>query len=284
MIGLSETRSKLEAMDTIVKLSTAFEGIASMHIAQIRNQVLQAQGFFEELWHIYTQIRVDKSFHFGRSLSGIDVIDKELFVVITAAGGLSGDIDQKLISWMLSQYDPEKQDIIVIGHHGAVQLAGAGVGVKKYFELPEDDHNINVTPIVREMQSYRTSTAYYQTYVSLMIQDVKRLELHKAVAEQGKHVKENAEELISEATYIFEPSTRAVVDHLERSMLYIMLSQIILESKLAQYASRFRAMSRAHKKAGEYFVGLATSFNHMHRAQKDERLKEIVSGLRKIQS
>ena len=50
-------------------------------------------------------------------------------------------------------------------------------------------------------------------------------------------------EMINEWTYIFEPSTYAVVAHLERSMMQIAVSQLILESKLAQYAARFRAMS-----------------------------------------
>src|SRR3712207_7285068 len=51
----------------------------------------------------------------------------------------------------------------------------------------------------------------------------------------------------SEATYIFEPSAFVLVDHLERSMMQIALEQLILESKLAQYASRFRAMSASHR-------------------------------------
>ena len=56
---------------------------------------------------------------------------------------------------------------------------------------------------------------------------------------------EEGDDIISERNYIFEPSSFAVVAHLERTMLEISLSQTILESKLAQYASRFRAMSAA---------------------------------------
>src|SRR5579885_1073336 len=98
------------AMATIVQLTSIFEGIASMRISQIKNQVLQAQDFFAELWHIYTQIRVDSQFRFGRSQSGVEVVDKELYIVITAEGGFSGDIDQKLSNLMLKHYDKTKQD------------------------------------------------------------------------------------------------------------------------------------------------------------------------------
>jgi ATP synthase F1 gamma subunit len=281
MKQLLEIAREEQAMGTMVELSGVFEGIASMRIAQIKNQVMQAQEFFAELWNIYTQIRVDSLFRFGRNLSKESVSDKELFIVITAEGGFSGDIDQKLIDWMLTHYDKTKHEIIVIGHHGAIQLAQVGISFKKYFKLPEKDRNINVAPIIREVQRYKATTVYYQTYVSLMVQDVKRIGLSAAVQEQGKSLHDKKEELISEDTYIFEPSTFAVVDHLERSMLQITLSQVILESKLAQYASRFRAMSAAHSKADESRQEIHLNYNRTKRSLKDERLKEIINGLRK---
>ena len=59
--------AKEEALTgTLVELTSAFEGIASMRIAQIKNQVLQSTAFFDEIWAIYSQLRVDSLFRFGR--------------------------------------------------------------------------------------------------------------------------------------------------------------------------------------------------------------------------
>jgi ATP synthase F1 gamma subunit len=268
-------------MATIVNLTSVFEGLASMHIARIKNQVQQSQRFFDELWLIYNQIRVDSLFRFGREGSE-QTTDKELLIAITAEGGFSGDIDQKLIDWMLKQYDPAKQDIIIIGHHGALQLIQAGVEFKKYFKLPEKNQNINVAPLVKYVRDYRTTTVYYQAYVSLMVQDIKKIELRKAVQEAGSKLGRGEEEnIINEQTYIFEPSTFAVIAHLERSMLEISLSQTILDSKLAQYASRFRSMTVAKKKATESENDLRLTYNRAKRAISDERLKETINGLKK---
>lgn len=280
MSRLQELEKQKGGVEAMVQMSSVFEGIASMKIAKIKNQVLQATEFFDDLWKIYTQLRVDSLFRFGRSTSSGKVSDKELFIVITAEGGFSGDIDQKLIRYMLENYNADKNDIVVIGHHGAVQLAQKGISFKKYFKLPEKDQNINVTPIIKQVQNYRTASVFYQQYVSLMVQDVRRIELSKAVAEQGKKA-EKSDEVISEANYIFEPSTYGVVDHLERSMMQIMIEQLILDSKLAQYASRFRAMSASHQLADEQLDDVNLRFNRAKRAIKDERLKEIVNGLRK---
>jgi len=280
MSRLQEVAENRVAMETIVNLTSVFEGLASMKIAQVKNQVLSSQQFFSELWDIYKQIRVDSLFRFGRGEEK-DLIHKQLVMVITAEGGFSGDIDQKLIKWMLETYDPAKQDIIVIGHHGALQLLQQKVGFKKYFTLPSRDTNINVRPLVQEVGRYEGTTVYYQTYVSLMTQEIKRIELQTAVAEQAKAAgSEKPEEVISEANYIFEPSTFDVVAHLERSMTEIALSQVILDSKLAQYASRFRAMSMAKDKSNELANDLRMVYNRTKRRIQDERLKEMTNSLR----
>lgn len=270
------------SMATLVELTSVFEGIASMKIAQTKNQVLESTAFFDRIWQIYLQLRVDALFGLGREQSG-DVIDKELFIIITAEGGFSGDIDQKLVEMMIDNYDKEKNDIIVIGHHGAMQLSQRNISFRKYYKLPEKDRNINVSPIILEVQQYRKCSVFYQEYLSLMSQEVKRIELASAIQIAGAR-NEKSEDLITEENYIFEPSAYAVAAHLERSMLKIALSQLILQSKLAQYASRFRAMSASHQRADETKTDLHLAYNRAKRAVKDERLKEIINGIKKSKS
>ncbi len=266
-------------MATIANLTGVFETLASMKISQVKNQVLEAQQFFAELWSMYRQIRVDSLFRFGREQEKVE-IDKELFIIITSEGGFSGDIDQKLLDWMLKQYSAEKQDIVVVGHHGAIQLAQQGISYQKYFKLPSKDQDINVAPLVKYIRKYRQTTVFYQSYVSLMVQDIKKIELQKAVQEAGSKVI-NDEDIIDERTYIFEPSNFAVVAHLESSMIEISLSQAILESKLAQYASRFRSMSTAKERAVDERKSLHLQYNRAKRSVADERLKEMINGMKK---
>lgn len=278
MRQLSDLSRQLASMSTVVQLTSAFEGIASMRIAQVKDQVQSSEKFFSELWQIYSQIRVDELFHFGRSQTSLDVIDKELMILITSEGSFSGDIDQRLIDLALKDYRPEKSNIVIIGRHGATRLAQMGIDFYKSYKLPEQDRNINVSPIVVDVQKHTSTSIYYQTYVSLMSQDVKKTKLSNAVAERGKNAGK-AEDIISEQNYIFEPSTYEVIDHLERSMMQITISEVILESKLAQYASRFKAMTLAHNKADDTLSGLKSGFNRAKRQSKDERLREVVNGV-----
>jgi F-type H+-transporting ATPase subunit gamma len=268
-------------MGTLVELTSAFEGIASMRIAQIKDQVQQSTNFFNELWHIYSQLKAGDVFRFGRTQDkAYDFIDKELLIIITSESGLSGDIDQKLVELMLKSYDKDKNDVIVIGHHGAIQLAQRGVSYMKYYRLPTRDRDINVRPVERWVQRYRTTRLFYQEYVSLMVQDVRRIELSNAIVQRG-NATTDSDEIITTENYIFEPSSYEVAAHLESSMMQIAISQLILESKLAQYASRFRAMTASHERADEGKKDLHAEYNRAKRSIKDERLKELINGIKK---
>lgn len=280
MRQLSEITSARDNATVLVELTSAFEGIASTHIAQIKDQVQRSGQFFDDLWRIYSQLRVDKSFNFGRAPTGAKVSPKELMILITSEGSFSGDIDQKLIGAALANYNPSKNDIIVVGYHGIAQLRQHQVQATLNFKLPTSDQNINVAPLVAAVQKYASTVVYYETYVSLMQQDVKTIALGAAISRRGANVKKG-EGIISEQTYIFEPSTRAVIGHLERTMIGIALSEVILESKLAQYASRFRANRVAHEKADDILDNLTWFYARAKRQLKDERLKEIINGLRR---
>jgi hypothetical protein len=60
-----EILAEQRAMETIVSLTSAFESLSSMSIAQTKRKVLISKQFFNEVWNIYKQIRMDVIFNFG---------------------------------------------------------------------------------------------------------------------------------------------------------------------------------------------------------------------------
>src|SRR5690606_4939504 len=90
--------------------------------------------------------------------------------------------------------------------------------------------------------------------------------------------------LVSEKTYIFEPSSYSVAAYLEKSILRLTISQFIYDSRLAQVASRFKAMSAAKERSVETAGELRLEYNRSKRNQVDTRLKESMAGLKKIRA
>lgn len=278
MRQLHDLAHERDTMSTVLELTGAFEGIASMHISQIKDRVLASQNFFGELWNIYKQIRVSEEFHFGRHRH--IPLKKDLIILVTAEGSFSGDIDQRVVDAVIRGFNSARYDIAVVGTHGATQLVQNNLPFVRSFKLPVSDSAINVAPLVGLVQAYSSTTIFYPAYVSLTRQEVRSIQMSAWVAERGRNVQATSDE-ISEHNYIFEPSTHAVIDHLERSMINIMLGEIIMESKLAQYASRFAAMHAARDKADDSLWTLKNNYNRAKRRLKDERSKEIINGIRK---
>ncbi len=279
-----EIKGEEVAARSVVSLTSALESISSMQIAKTKNKVLISNQFFDEVWNIYKQIRVDVMFNYGRTIDETP-INKELLILITAKGGLSGDIDNRLIRKFLERYDETKNDVLVIGHHGATKLKQAHVDSTYYFDLPEHDY-INVDPLMDITKKYAKSRIFYQNYISLSQQEIKEVDLSEVVSSKGRAVDLStvSDDMVTEKTYIFEPNSYAVAAYLENSILRLTISQFIYDSRLAQVASRFKAMSAAKERSISNVTELHTEYNRAKRNQVDTRLKESMSGLKKLRA
>lgn len=267
----------LRKVDTIQDMASVFEAVASIHIAQIKDQVVASTKFFHELWQLYSQLRVGEK-EMGRSNKGL-IKDREAIIAATSDGSLIGDIDERIITATLQHPNRDKADIYVIGAHGVTLLSRRGVRPKQAFRLPEGDQDIQVGPIAAVLGKYQRATMYYQTYISLLHQDIAKIELFSAVAALGQNSTATSD-IISSRDYIFEPSLPEVITYMESVMLEIALGQILLESKLAQYASRFNAMHAAKTRARDMQSDLKLDLHRALRSQGDERTREIMSGMK----
>jgi F-type H+-transporting ATPase subunit gamma len=279
-----QIKAEEASVRSVVSLTSALETLSSMQIAKTKNKVLISNQFFEEVWNIYKQIRVDVMFNYGRVQDEVP-INKELLVLITAKSGLSGDIDNRLIRKVVERYDESKNDVLVIGHHGAQKLKQAHIDHTYYFELPEHDY-INVDPLMDIIRRYAKSRILYQNYISLSQQEIKDVDLSEVVSSKGRvaDMATVSDDLVTERSYIFEPTSYAVAAYLENSILRLTISQFIFDSRLAQVASRFKAMSAAKERSIANAGELHLEFNRSKRNLVDTRLKESLAGLKKIRA
>lgn len=279
-----EIRAEEKSIRSVVSLTSALESLSSMQIAKTKNKVLISNQFFDEVWSIYKQIRVDVLFNFGRTKEE-KPINKELLILITAKAGLSGDIDQRLIRKFLERYDEQQHEVLVIGRHGALKLKQAKIHYTYFFDLPEGDY-INVDPLMDIIKQYERSRIFYQNYVSLSQQDIKDVDLSEVVSSKGRvaDLDTVGDDVVTERTHIFEPSSYSVAAYLESSILRLTITQFIYDSRLAQVASRFKAMSAARERSTETAEELRMEYNRAKRNLVDTRLKESLAGLKKVRA
>lgn len=261
---------------TVKDLTSVFESLASTQVAKVKTKVELSKGFFQLLWKRYSSIRVDQSRITNRGLGEEGA--KKVFVLISAEAGLSGDIDQRLIETMRQDYDARTTDIIVLGSHGASQLTQQGIPYVRFFKVPESDQYIDVSPVIEATLPYSRVIVYYEEYVSLGVQNIRSIDLIASMRDMSE---EADEDVMTTAETIFEPSLDEIADQMEITMMTLALSQTILESGLAQAASRFNAMATAEKRAGDLVDDFMLEFHRAKRAESDSRLREVLVSLKK---
>jgi F-type H+-transporting ATPase subunit gamma len=272
----SAIEREAEQINTVKDLTGVFESLASTQVAKVKGKVEESKTFFQLLWRRYTSVRVDPQARItNRELGDTG---KKVFVVISAEAGLSGDIDQRLIGNMEEHYDPKTTDIIVLGSHGASQLTQRGIPYVRFFKVPESDQYIDVSPVIEAVLPYSQIVVYYEEYVSLGQQNIKSIDLISSMRTMSEEADEDS---MTAADTIFEPSLDDIADEMELTMMRLALAQTILESSLAQAASRFNAMATAEKRAGDLVNDFMLEFHRAKRAESDSRLREILVSLKK---
>jgi F-type H+-transporting ATPase subunit gamma len=264
-------------IETIEDLTGVFESIASTQVAKIKDKTQMSQEFFQLLWSKYSSIRVDPKSQIANKQKAND---KKVFVIVSAEGGLSGDIDQRLIEAMLQDYDKNTTDVVVLGTHGANQLHDRGIPYIRFFKIPETDTYIDVSPIIDSIADYSKITVYYEQYVSLGVQEIKKIDLQTSIQAMSKNA-DDSEDIITERDTIFEPSLEEIADMMERGMMSLAFSQVILDSGLAQSASRFNAMAGAKKRAFELIALYNLEYHRSKRGENDRRLREVLTAIKK---
>jgi F-type H+-transporting ATPase subunit gamma len=272
-------KQEVNQIQNVEDLTGVFESLSSTQVSKIKDKAQLSKEFFELLWSRYSSIRIQPEDQItNRKFDKTDADSRKVFILISAEAGLSGDIDQRLIETVLDDYDESNTDIIVLGTHGATQLKQRGIKYKHHFQVPETDKYIDVSPVIDVIYDYDSVSVYYEEYVSLGVQEIKEIDLISRMKDMSEEAEENV--MTAEGT-IFEPSLDEIADQMEITMMKLALSQTILESTLAQAASRFNAMASAKERANTLLQLLRMEFHHAKRSESDRRMRELLLSLKK---
>ncbi len=275
-------KDELQTVRVIEDLTEVFQNTSSVKIRSIRKQVLSSKMFYNDLWDIYQQLRTETRISLRDAASS----DKELFLFIASPAGLAGQNDEQIMRDLKEHYNPARQDVVVIGSHGAQLLKQHGIKPVRAFEVPDITKDFSVTPIVDIIRSYETAVAFYDAYLSLTTQQsAKRqflLEAQQLTDEERALIETGEAEIIASGNYIFEPSLEVAILTLEQTMLYTTVTQLLLESRLAQLASRFTNMTLAHERAVKQRKKTFLEFLSSKRTERDELTRQITIAARGV--
>lgn len=275
-------KQELETIRTIDDLTGVFENIASTQIRAVRQKVLGSKLFFNDLWQLYQQLRVDVS-EIDLQL-GKDDRPTDLAILFSAPIGISGETDRHLVDQLIEDLKVAPADVLVIGSHGNQLLEEKGIQPVRAFNLPDITKPFGVGAIVDMAKKYDKTRVYYDAYISLTVQKPTSMELlisaQQLTEEERAMIRSGEAQVISPHNYIFEPSVLEVVHAMEDTMLNTTITQILLESRLSQVARRFTTMTLAHQRAESGKKAVYLQYQASRRAERDEMSRQITTAVR----
>jgi ATP synthase F1 gamma subunit len=264
--NLKQLERDIANTSTIGNLSSIFEIISTIKINETKNSVFASQKFFIDLWSLYRDLlKAQKTDELpSRNAS----INKTICLVVTSSDSFSGPADDEIIRLLDSDPDTAGSDIAIIGRKGVSILTSKGRSIILGFDSPDTTKPIDVTPLSNLIVKYKKAYCIYQTFISLVNQKITKTNLKPY--ENIDNIKSN----IDLADYIIEPSYDEIMQYLELVILNISLTQIIFESRLSEYANRFKTTTVINDRAKEAIKLMNLQYNQTKRRMKDEALRQ----------
>ena len=296
MATLKDIRTRIKSIKSTQQVTKAMKMVSAAKLRRAQDSAIQARPYAAKLKEMLGSLssRVDTTLN--PLLSARDEVKKVLVVLITADRGLCGAFNANIIKLAQKIVTEEYGDLY---REGNVEMLCAGTKGNDYFRkrgyavakaYPGVFQNLHFS-VAKEIAEYAAERyltgevdrvmMVYNEFKSVLAPTLKSEVLLPISPEEDKDGKED--EKGSASDYIYEPSPASIIDVLVPKHLNTQVWRMMLESNVAEHASRMTAMDSATENAKELLRVLNISYNRARQAAITTELSEIVAGADALQ-
>lgn len=280
MASLKEIRIRINAVRNIQKITKAMKMMSAVKMRKAQDRILSTRPYAFKLGKLMSQMitLVDVS---GHELTQVRDIKKRMVVLITSDRGLCGAFNSNIIKYTVNYLNEIGTDtaIVTIGKKGFDFFSRRKFNVVKNF--PHVFAHLNIqqsNEIVSYLKNaYLTGEAdsievIYNEFKSVIKQNITK-ETFLPFA-----VKTAEDKSLSNKDFIFEHSSKSILEELIPKDLNIQFWKALLESNASEQGARMTAMDSASNNANDLIQFLNLSYNRARQESITKELLEIVGG------
>lgn len=291
MATLREIRRRISGVKSIQKITKAMKMVAAARLRRAQEGIVSARPYARKIRDLIAHLitEVDASIN---PLLQVRDVKRVLIVVVTSDRGLCGAFNANIIRAAVHHIQSRYQDLM----EGEPRLRLVTVGKKgcEYFgkrnyelysKYPGIFHDLDFGKARGIMGQLVTGyLAGEFDKVEVIYNEFKNVLQQRVVIEQllpipPEEIKQtSAGKTRSYVEYIYEPSSKAIVDQLLPKHLNFQMWRILLESNAAALGAQMSAMDNATENAKELITDLTLSYNKARQASITKELLEIVAG------
>lgn len=284
MIRTNDIKKEREELSALEVITRAFSEIASKHMLQSRNNVIDNREYLAGLSSLFDEVRESYSDEIkeiatnrnqkqGKNITFLSHNGKTVMVLFSANNGLFGSIIQDTFNLFEKEYTTMNNvEVTIIGELGKSFFESAFPN-RPYTFFSLSDKNVTkeeITMLARHIVQYSEIRFFFGKFQNIVVQTPEMLPV-KSNLETTTHGQKKTK-------YLFEPSLEAILVFFESELFGSILKQTIEESSLAKLGSRVFAMDEASSKiSSERKKLLAEQLSISHREANKKQLNTLSS-------
>jgi F-type H+-transporting ATPase subunit gamma len=287
MATLREIKRRISGVKSTQKITKAMKMVAAAKLRRAQDSIIAARPYArkmkELLGHLSTAVEGNTNpFMVERE------VKKIALVVVTSDRGLCGAFNSNIIKTTASHINKNYAEANLSGNLHLITIGRKGYDffVKRNYKIDSKYigifSNLNfqiAKDIITELSSGFLTGKYDK--VEIIFNEFKSIMQQKIVIEQlfpipsipftegGSHI---------QTDYIYEPSSKQIIDALVPKHLNFQMWRVLLESNASEQGARMTAMDNATTNARDLISSLQLIYNKARQASITKELLEIVSG------
>ena len=280
MATLKEIRIRLNAVKNIQKITKAMKMVSAAKMRKAQDRILSTRPYAYKLSELMSQLVALANIS-EHPLTKEREVKKRVVILITSDRGLCGAFNSNIIKYTVNHLNNVGKEtaIVTLGKKGFDFFNKRKYNVIKNYPTIFQNLNIQTSnEIVTYLNDIFLSGEYdlieiiYNEFKSIIKQNI----LTETMLPFSE--KKTIDKKLQNASFIFEPEAKKILQELIPKELNIKFWKAILESNASEQGARMTAMDAASNNAGDLIQSLNLSYNRARQESITNELLEIVSG------
>lgn len=294
MATLREIRRRISGVKSTQKITKAMKMVAAAKLRRAQDAIIAARPYAKKMKELFHHLSTAAEVNTNPFMIQRDT-KKIALVIVTSDRGLCGAFNSNIIKTAVGYVNENYAEANKMGNVHLITIGKKGYDffVKRNYKM-DSKHigifsNLNflyARQIMAELSEGFLSGKYdkveviYNEFKSVMQQKIVIEQLFPIPsilpAEGGSQLTSHDSQLTTD--YIYEPSSKQIIDALIPKHLNFQIWRVLLESNASEQGARMTAMDNATTNARDLISSLQLSYNKARQASITKELLEIVSG------
>lgn len=279
MATLKEIKNRITAVKSTEKITKAMKMIAATKLKRAQDRIIATRPYAYKMSELLSYL-VSASENIISPLMVQREVKNRIIVIVTGDRGMCGSFNTNIIKYSTNYLDEIgiETPIITVGKKGNDYFTKRKYNViKSFIHLFS---NLDIT-ISNEIANYIVNGYLNNEFdlVEIIYNEFKSVVKQVVKKEQFLPLAKPKEKTVTELTgYIYEPSSKLILEELIPKHLKVQFWKTLLESNAAELGARMTAMELATKNAEDLIKYLNLMYNKARQEAITKELLEIVSG------